>query len=513
MSEVPIIICGAGPVGLTLSILLSRLGIQNTLIEKHPGTAIHPKARGVNVRTMEIFSMIGIEKAIRQHELPKETRQFLWLENIQGNVVASVKIEDDGFQYSPTSSCFVTQDNIEKELLQAGLDLALSDIRFSTCLTKFTQNKNGVSCTLFNTSTEKDESLDCQYLIACDGAHSTIRKALSIQMVGDENLGDFLSVYCNVDLGQYLHDKLGVVTVFTDESVRGKFIMAVDHKKKWVIAERLPTLQKHYDDDYCKSLVQQVASNPSLPINIINTSVWQMAALNASQYRIGNIFLAGDAAHRIPPTGGMGMNAGIQDAQNLAWKLASVLKKEWDESLLDTYFQERHAFNQYVIDWSTANATRLRTMYTALQNNDIKIFKDQLHLQKGHVSHMGLDLGFTYSVNSTMPTYENMTSFDPNHYDPIVKIGMRAPHAPIRFNEKIISTLNLFEDAYVILAGENIRLDEIKPMLPLSSNMTLHIYVLNKDFFPADDTFNKIYKLLENSFVLVRPDGYVAYLK
>lgn len=196
MNEVPILICGAGPVGLSLSLALGQQGINNMLVEKHPGITIHPKARGVNVRTMELFRNWGIESAVRSHELSASARRLLWMECLKGKIVGEVKIEESEFTDSPSSSCLVTQDFVEEELLAAVMKQEHCQIKFSTKLNSMQQHDKFVDCTLLNRKTNKQEIIRCQYLVAADGDHSDIRNNLGIGMSGIENMGNFLSVYC-----------------------------------------------------------------------------------------------------------------------------------------------------------------------------------------------------------------------------------------------------------------------------------------------------------------------------
>ncbi len=311
MKIIPVLICGAGPVGLSASLALSRLGIDNLIVEKHPSTAIHPKARGLNVRTMELFRNWEVESAVRSHELSARARRLLWLESVQGDLIGEVRIDEVGLTDSPTQSCLVAQDHVEQELLAAAIKYPQCTVKFSTELTSWKQDDNAVECELYNRKTQQTENVSCQYLIAADGAHSPIREALNINMTGIDSLGNYLSVYCNVDLSPWLADRPGAVITFTDPKQRGNFMMSADLKKKWIIGHSVEGSDQHFEDDYCIQLVRDVAESQDLPVEIINTSIWEMAALNADKYRAGRVFLVGDAAHRMPPTGGMGMNTGV----------------------------------------------------------------------------------------------------------------------------------------------------------------------------------------------------------
>lgn len=511
MQSIPVLISGAGPVGLSLSLALDQLGIENIVVEKHPGTSIHPKARGVNVRTMELFRQWKVEDAIRQHELPDYTRRFLWLERIQGDIVATVSLNEGQYKDSPTKSCFVTQDCIEQELLVAVQKSQHSKVFFSTTLQHFQQQEGGVDCELFESSTNTKRTVHCKYLIAADGAHSTIRKILGINMQGIESLGEYLSIYCKTDLTPWLADKPAIVSVFTEETQRGRFLMSVDLKKRWVIGVRNVDTQ-NFTQESCLQLVRDTAEQPDLKVDIINTSVWQMAALNAERYQQQRVLLVGDAAHRIPPTGGMGMNTGIQDAHNLAWKLAYVLEENASADLLVSYSQERQPLAQYTIDWSCSNAERIRGIITALAEEDMEKFKTCLVEQKKQLNHRGLDLGYIYRSNAIFANKEQAPVLDPDHYQPSALVGGRAPHVEVSLNGNAISTLDLFSDEHVLILGVNANEQDVLANLPIPSSYPIKHYRVGDDLQVIDPNFLDLYGLSNHNAVLVRPDGHIAWV-
>jgi len=502
--ETSVLICGAGPVGLSLSLALSRLGIDNVLVEKHPGTSIHPKARGVNVRVMELMRLWGVETAIREKELPAHARRFLWLESVQGKIIGEAAIHEPVFNDSPTHGGFVTQDIVEQALLNALLEQSNSAVRFSTQLTSLRQDKDGVECVLFNKKTQASETVRCQYAVAADGAHSFIRHSLNIKMQGIENISSNLSVLCNVDTPPLLNDQFSIVAVLTEKALRGKFIMAVDFKKRWVIAQRIEHAEKKFSSEYCQQLVRDVCQNQDLSVEVINASVWGIAALNAEVYQKGRVFLAGDSAHRIPPTGGMGMNTGIQDAHNLAWKLAYVIQGYADPLLLESYQEERRPLAQFTIDWSASNGSRLHGIFDALERDDQIAFKEKLLLQSKQLSHRGLDLGFIYG---------SIEELDPNQYQPSTLSGARAPHCNIVIDGKLLSTLDLFEREFVLIIGSACKQEDLLPSLPIPRSYPLKCYRMDHDFTDVDDNVRLVYGITESGAVLIRPDGHVAWSK
>ena len=229
---------------------------------------------------------------------------------------------------------------------------------------------NQVTVEILNKNTNQKETLSSQYLIAADGANSSLRKLFNVEMEGMNNLGVFCNIYCEMNLDKYVEHRPSAGFMFTRPDVRGTFLLSKKGYKKWLVGVRIgsnPNLTKEsFTDDFCVDYVKKVINDPEVEVHVINKAFWTMAALIAKQYRVDRVFFAGDAAHRLPPTGGFGMNTGIQDVHNLAWKLAMVLKGQADESLLDTYFTERVQIAKTNSSWSINNAKRMEKIFRCI---------------------------------------------------------------------------------------------------------------------------------------------------
>src|SRR5215472_3653060 len=155
MQSVPVLIVGGGPVGLTASLLLSRRGVRSLLVERHPGTAIHPKARGINARTMEVFRQQGVEDAVRAAGLPPHhTGLIVWVETLAGKEIerrVPGRARPQSAAVSPVRNCLCAQDYLEPVLRAAAEALPLGELRFNSELTRFTQDESGVTATVTNT--------------------------------------------------------------------------------------------------------------------------------------------------------------------------------------------------------------------------------------------------------------------------------------------------------------------------------------------------------------------------
>lgn len=508
-NSIPVLICGAGPCGLATSYMLNLHGIKNLVIEKHPTTSIHPKARGVNVRTMELFHIWGLEQQLRQHQISYKSRRLLWMTGITGDILGQVALNNDLSDISPTNGCAVPQNFVEDTLVDALKDSKHSEIKFNTKLVQFEQHDDHVSCQLQNKLTNDEYNIQCEYLIAADGAHSPIRETLDLKMLGIPSLGAYITIYARVDLSPWLGDKQGIVYSFASKTQQGRFLMAVDHKKDWIFGQRLDDKSTPITEDYCKSIIKSFLDGREIDIDIISHSVWDMAALNCERYDNNRIFLVGDAAHRMPPTGGMGMNTGLHDAHNLAWKLAYVLNKYADKNLLATYQAERQPVAQFTLEWSGRNAQRMFKMHEAIHTGNKDLFEKGLKEQESHVNHPGLDLGFIYRSEAVYTDDLHPVEIDSDHYTPSSEPGMRAPHCEISINGKTCSILNLFQKNYTLLLAEDATLTNND--LPIPSSYPLKLYRHKKDFTDPRDDFISKYNFDNYKAVLIRPDGHIAW--
>lgn len=497
-----VIIIGGGPVGLSAAICLAYQGIASLLIEKHPTTTDHPKARGVNGRSMELFRSWGLEHQMKQYQMPKEAHRFTWIEDFQGREITRVQATVDYSQYSPTGNAIIAQDNVEQELFKKAQSMPLIDLRFNTEMLDASQDAEQVTVEILNKGLNQKETLCTQYLIAADGANSSLRKLFNIEMEGVDNLGVFCNIYCEMNLDKYVEYRPSAGFMFTRPDLRGTFILSKKDHKKWLVGVRIgsnPNLtQDSFTDDFCVEYVKRIINDPEVEVRLINKAFWTMAALMAKQYRVGRVFLAGDAAHRLPPTGGFGMNTGIQDVHNLAWKLAMVINNQAKQSLLDTYFTERVQIANTNISWSMNNAQRFEKIFTALAINDLATFEEALHDQSYHINNILLDLGFVYGSK-----YQAQKD-----YKPSAEVGARAPHCWLMKDARQISSLDLYNGRFVLACHP-----EAHHWQAQYRQFPCKIVTIGEqgDYLDENHDFLEKYEISKQGAVLVRPDGHIAW--
>lgn len=497
-----VIIVGGGPVGLSAAICLAQQGIKSILIEKHPTTTNHPKARGVNGRSMELFRSWGLEEQMKNYQMPREAYRFTWLEDFQGKEITRVQATVDYSSYSPTENAIIAQDDVEYELFNKAKELSLIELRFNTEMIFTTQNKDQVVVETFNKGSNQKETLFAQYLIAADGANSSLRDLFNIEMEGVDSLGVFCNIFCEMNLDKYVEHRSSAGFMFTRPDVRGAFLLSKKDQQKWLVGVRLdsnPNLTKEsFTDDFCVDYVKKIINDPEVKVRLINKAFWTMAALIAKQYRVGRVFLAGDAAHRLPPTGGFGMNTGIQDVHNLAWKLAMVLKGNADESLLDTYFTERFQIAKTNTSWSISNAQRFEKIFIALEEGDLVSCEEALKDQAHHINNILLDLGFVYGCE-----YQ-----DEEEYTPTAKLGSRAPHCWLLKDNQELSILDLYDNEFVLVCDPD-ACQWQKKFLQFSCKIIT--IGAQGEYSDKNHDFLEKYGISKQGAVLVRPDGHVAW--
>ncbi|POX56744.1 polyketide hydroxylase [Streptomyces sp. Ru71] len=347
--RVPVLIVGGSLVGLSTSVFLGRLGVRHTLVERHAGTSIHPRGRGNNVRTMELFRVAGVEGDIhRAAATLAENHGILQTPTLVGDAGEWLfkRIDAGGSlaRFSPTSWCLCSQNDLEPVLLEHAVALG-GDIRFSTELMSFDVDGDGVSAVAKSRETGEHLHVRADYLVAADGPRSPIREQLGIGQSGPGDLFHNVSItFRSRGLAEVVGDRRFIVCYLTSPEADGA-LLPVDNREHWVFhapwhPEHGETVEE-FTDERCIAHIRRAVGVDDLDVEITGRAPWHAAQRVARSYRSGRVFLAGDSAHEMSPTGAFGSNTGIQDAHNLAWKLAGVLGGWAGDGLLDSYDAER----------------------------------------------------------------------------------------------------------------------------------------------------------------------------
>jgi 2-polyprenyl-6-methoxyphenol hydroxylase-like FAD-dependent oxidoreductase len=444
--DASVIVVGAGPVGLSLAINLGRAGVKTILLERNPGPQFLPKMERCNARSMEMFRRIGLSKKIRDAGLRADcpmdvfivedlTKPALLEEKHPSIQTFQEKIRDcRDLSMSLEPYQLVSQYTLEPLLKAEAEALQSVDVRFGHEFVEFAQSDEGVRV-YCKTSDGKSVTLSAAYLVGCDGGSSPIRKQLGIRLRGE---GGILELQQALFYCEELFDRLphgngpGQGRHYHRADTEHTFLIMQDSTKHWSLHATVP------DAEAMKRKFEEIVGFP-VEYELLSCAPWRQNLLLADRYRDGRVFLAGDSVHLVIPTGGLGMNTGVGDAFDLAWKLIGTLKGWGGTELLDSYEIERRQVGDRNVGASRyANVGRQK--WRSIATEDIFSGTDagestkqkliqvaDLEQRKGNRM-IGAELGYRY-VDS--PCIDNIPG-GPEHrvgeYHPNVWPGSRLPH-------------------------------------------------------------------------------------
>ena len=517
LEEFPILIVGGGVVGLTASLFLANQGVRSLLVERHPTTCIHPRARGVNGRTMELLRELGLDDAVREAGAALAPAVGIYSGATLKSVIEArgeggwlmKKIRARGMRgqpskKSPAGACRCTQEELEPILLDAARARGV-DARLATELVELTQDGDGTTSVILDRASGARREVRARYVIAADGARSPIRELLGIRRSGQSLRTHQMNVYFRADLGDLVRGREFSMCLIERPGMRGLFT-SIDNRDRWVLhISYEPGLGQRPEDftpERCAALIREASGIADLAVEIKGALPWESAVRIAERYREGRVFLAGDAAHAMPPWGGFGANTGIQDAHNLAWKLAATLRGAAGPRLLDTYERERRPVAAAVgaISGSMNDERGL-----------MKVTRSPLAMMWGMRKVFPyLSVGYGYSSEAI--AVERGEAPGPGSNDLKGRPGTRAPHVWLARGGSRISSLDLFGRDHVLLAGP--RDEAWRDAARVAGEATgvgLRAVRLGVDVLDPEHRWPRAFGVRAAGALLVRPDGFVAW--
>lgn len=515
--SVPVLIVGGSLVGLSTSLFLGRLGVPHVLVERHAGTSIHPRGRGNNVRTMELFRVAGVENGIKDAAATLAVNHgILQAPTLVGDAGEWLfrDIDPGGglARFSPSAWCLCSQNDLEPVLLDHARAHG-GDLRFSTELMSFDSDPTGVTAVVKSRETGEHTTIRADYLVAADGPRSPVREQLGITQSGPGDLFHNVSLtFRSRRLADVVGDRHFIVCYLTNPEADGA-LLPVDNRENWVFhapwhPENGESLEE-FTDERCVEHIRRAVGVADLDVEITGKAPWHAAQRVARSYRSGRVFLAGDSAHEMSPTGAFGSNTGIQDAHNLAWKLAAVVDGWAGEGLLDTYDAERRP---------VAEATSARAAARSAEHSHPGFAPPPGAggggPQKGILN---VALGYRYPQGAVVGA-DPAVPVVPERLDLSGEPGSRAPHLWVRRGDERLSTLDLYERSLVLLsdAAEPNEWHEAAVRLADKLSLPLRSYRVgagaHADLVPEDDAdWAERHGTGPGGAVLVRPDGFVAW--
>jgi 2,4-dichlorophenol 6-monooxygenase len=559
--DTPVLIVGGGGCGLTSSILLSNLGVDHLLIERHTGTSVLPKAHYLNQRTMEIFRQHGIADSIYQVGCPIEKfGQIRWLTSLGGDGPLDRKEihRMDAFganslrqRYdadSPVTACNYPQLRLEPLLRGCAEERNPGQIRYGHDLLSWEQTSSGVAATVLDRRTGNEFTVDARYVIAADGG-KTIGPRLGVEMIGPTNMVDMVSTHFSADLSEYWDDK-SLITWFVNpegEDSWGAGAMVQmgptwgRHSEEWVVHFAFrPDDPERFNEDAIVPRLQQLLRLPDLKPKVHKVSHWILDRIVADRWRVGDIFLAGDAAHRQPPTTGLGLNTGIQDAHNVTWKLAQVLAGNATDALLDSYEQERKPVSTDGADWALmafknhalidagigltpgapleVNAAAFEQLFsdTLLGQGLRARAVEAINTQRFEFQAHDVEMGFCYERGALVPdgTAAPPRSSTGTVYRPTTRPGHRLPHAWLQKSGQRVSTHDLIgsKGAFALLSGgDRERWAKAALLATQELGVAVNVACVGTDYTDPENTWMQLGQIGPRGAILVRPDNHVAW--
>ncbi len=573
-----VLIVGAGPTGCTLALLLAKRGISVSLVERNDEPQQHPAACILSTRTMEVFREIGVEEQIRKAcQNPMERGYINWVISLAGRELGRCWVVPDDLlgelAVSPTQMVQFPQHKLEPMLWRL-IDEApsVAFYRRHQCL-RVSQSSEEVSATLTHGANGETVVLRADYLIACDGASSPVRRSLGIAMNGPV-LQHMMGMHFFADLGRLVDHRKGILYWVLNPDVMGVLI-AHWLPTEWVLfTPYFPPQQtpEQFTPAVCLQLIASAIGTGDVhDLQLQHVIPWVLTAKLAETFQLGRVFLAGDAAHSFPPTGGLGLNTGVQDAHNLAWKIAAVVRGLAPAELLATYETERRPVARTNLEHSVRNfesmnelnkvvgldMAKLRTL-TAVQTNRLfrslpkswqrglintalrwamkrlarlnkdgacgdRIRADFQALLPGQAPHyrfLGLDLGFSYSQGALVPE----ASPKPQAADPVIDYrpttwpGSRLPHLWVVRGSTRLPLFDVVDpEGFLLLthpSGNKVWHDVARS---LQQDLAMPITCLSlgahgeADLVDVQSRWPHLSEVEPTGAVLVRPDGHVAW--
>ncbi|WP_246260599.1 FAD-dependent monooxygenase [Streptomyces typhae] len=426
--EVAVLIVGGGPVGLAARVLLERWGVRALLVEKRRGLSPFPRSRLVNVRSMEILRGLGLADRVTAEAFAPEYGRIRFRDTLRGPEFATAAMVgiDARVPESPARGVVTSQDRLEPVLLAA----ADAPVRFGLELVGLSEDPggDGVVATLADRGSGKETRVRARYVVAADGAHSTVRQLLGIGTAGPGAMGSFTTVVFDADLDRWCADRPAGV-YFT---AHGSFA-PVHPEGGWIWFGLTP------DDpagtDWPAAVARALGPGDDVPVDVVRVQHWVMNAFVAERLHHGRILLTGDAAHAVPITGGLGMNTGLADVHNLCWKLAGVLHGWAGPHLLDTYAEERLPVAHRTLRRAVENTQlmlnvqhrRRAQLRSGAEPTPVAAATDRLSApvelpwSERYFAQLGLVLGVAYGAADT-------PSDGATDYVPTAEPGHRLPH-------------------------------------------------------------------------------------
>jgi len=493
-------IVGGGPCGLLSALLLARAGVSCCLFEKNEGLSEHPKAMGTSRRTAEVFRQTGLYAAFQAVGLPLEGKSLaVWSRTLAGEELGRVPMTEFHSPLTPVTQMHCPQTETERILLDALRLEPLARIEFGREIEHTRVDETGGELRFTS-----GESCVFDWLVVADGAGSRVRKQLGVGTTGPGDMGHFLNIMFQAPYGEFLKDRPALLyNCFWDGGFEG--FVSINGYDRWLMHHFLEPGQKPEDfsNEDLANVVRSASGRPEIPVKLLAMTPWVMSPKLANEFRVGRALLVGDASARLSPSGGLGLNNGLQGVHNMVWKLAAVVNGHAREELLDTYHSERHALSSLIMRATNLNAGEIFATVSEAMNGNWDEVRKLIATNRRGGSGLGLDLGFTYANGAFLPDGTDLPKVadQVNDYIPSAHPGRRAPHLPVETAGYETSLLDFFTGGFILLVGS-------RGDCWQETGGGVRVLRSGADF--QAEGFEETYGIEAGGAVLVRPDGVVG---
>jgi len=493
--ETDVLIVGSGPAGSSAGLMLSTYGIPNIIVTKYSWLADTPRAHITNQRTMEILRDLGVEEEVAAEASPQDIMgNTVFCTSLAGEELGRVRAwgtdprrRADYTLASPSAMCDMPQNLLEPILLGAAAARG-TKVRFDTEYLSCQQDPEGVTAEVKDRTAGNTYKIRAKYLLGADGVRSKVAEDAGLPMEGRMGVAGSINILFRADLAKYAAYRPSVLywVLQPGSDIGGVGMGVIRMVRPWnqwlaIWGYDINAGAPQIDDPAAKAIVRQLIGHPDVPVDIRSTSLWTVNDMYATRYSSGRLFCLGDAVHRHPPMNGLGSNTSIQDAYNLAWKLAFVLKGKADTALLETYNDERAPIgrqivkraNQSIADtgaifealglndttdvaksWSNMEARKASTPEAAAQRESLrKAIANKSYEFNTH----GVEMNQRYRSAAVVSDGTPAPSFDRDpelFYHPTTWPGARVPHVWLQKDGRPISTLDVAgKGRFVVFTG------------------------------------------------------------
>lgn len=523
-----VVVLGAGPVGLGAALELARFGVESVLIEKHASTSWHPKTRNFCTRTMEIAKGWGrtVYARLRSIDTPDGWKSPIrFLTSATGTEYG--RIESKGFEgpgpaVSPALPIMSSQELIEEILLDAVRASGMVDVRFGVEALRLLKGgapgDEEAVLEIQDRATRAVETVSGTALVAADGAASLIRAQLGLRLEGPQDMLHILNCYFRADIERRLGERKGVLFFVANERANG-VLQPLDGAGRWLCQISVAPEDWSLDaftKERARDWIRAAVGADDLEPEILSMGLWKLNATVVERLVQGRVVLCGDAAHQFPPTGGLGVNTGLQGMHNAMWKLAHCVKGQASWSLLETYDRERRPVAQRITQQSLQNSLNVARITRAAAGGGESGLdpREVVTESRRYGNHFGVEFGAHYESPAVIADGTHPPEVADSYADYVQSAtpGCRAPHVWLGRAEAPVSTLDLMGPAFTLLAGPAGQAwCEQAAATGRGLGVGIDAYRIGSAGLADLGGFTRVYEIGDDGAVLVRPDGHVAW--